>query len=142
VIGLILGAIVAVAAVVIVSLPFLRDTGSPELHEATAKAERRLALLEDRDRALAALKELEFDHRSGKIDDADYRESVGPLRRAAADALQALDRLDSSGPSELDARARSDHEMNVGQVPPALVEVEAVPGEELVGDGEADVADR
>ena len=41
--------------------------------------------------ALAALKELEFDHRSGKIDDVDYRALVGPLRRAAAEALQALD---------------------------------------------------
>jgi hypothetical protein len=48
-------------------------------------------LIEERDRALAALKELEFDHRTGKVDDADYRALVGPLRRAAANALQALD---------------------------------------------------
>src|SRR5262249_8246137 len=48
--------------------------------------------METRDRALAALKELEFDHRTGKIDDVDYRALVGPLRRAAAEALQALDR--------------------------------------------------
>jgi hypothetical protein len=37
------------------------------------------------------LKELEFDHRTGKISDADYRELVAPLRREAADALRALD---------------------------------------------------
>ena len=52
---------------------------------------RRLTLVEERDRALAALKELEFDHRTGKVDDADYRELVGPLRQAAAAALKALD---------------------------------------------------
>jgi hypothetical protein len=57
------------------------EHGTPELAEA----------LDDRDRALAALRELEFDHRAGKIDDADYRALVGPLRRAAAEALQALD---------------------------------------------------
>ena len=49
--------------------------------------------MEARDRALAALKELEFDHRSGKIDDTDYRQLVGPLRRTAAETLQALDAL-------------------------------------------------
>ena len=47
--------------------------------------------LDPRDRALAALKELEFDHRTGKIDDIDYRALVGPLRRDAAAALRALD---------------------------------------------------
>jgi hypothetical protein len=41
--------------------------------------------------ALGALKELEFDHRTGAIDDVDYRAMVGPLRRAAADALRVLD---------------------------------------------------
>jgi hypothetical protein len=40
---------------------------------------------------LAALKELEFDHRTGKVSDEDYRSLVGPLRRRAAEALRALD---------------------------------------------------
>jgi hypothetical protein len=50
-----------------------------------------LELAEERDRALAALKELEFDHRTGKVSDEDYRELVGPLRRRAAGALRALE---------------------------------------------------
>jgi hypothetical protein len=48
-------------------------------------------LVEERDRALAALKELEFDHRAGTLDEEDYRALVGPLRQAAAAALRALD---------------------------------------------------
>lgn len=92
--ALILGGILAAAAVVLVALPFF--LGSDEDYDALGEAqERRLALIDERDRTLAALKELEFDHRSGKIDDADYRTLVGPLRRAAAEALQALD-ADSS----------------------------------------------
>jgi len=88
--ALILGGILAAAAVVLVALPFF--LGSDEDLDALGEAEeRRLALVDERDRALAALKELEFDHRAGKIDDADYRSLVGPLRRAAAEALQALD---------------------------------------------------
>ena len=94
-IELILGALIAVAAVVIVALPFLRDTGEPELIDDPG-SERILLLIEERDHALAALKELEFDHRTGKVDDADYRASVGPLRRAAAEALQALDAATAS----------------------------------------------
>jgi hypothetical protein len=50
-----------------------------------------LPALERRDRALAALRELEFDHRTGKVTDDDYRELLGPLRQEAAEALQAVD---------------------------------------------------
>ena len=99
-IELILGALIAVAAVVIVSLPFLRDTGEPELIDDPG-SERILLLIEERDHALAALKELEFDHRTGKVDDADYRASVGQLRRAAAEALQALDEAKASAEEDL-----------------------------------------
>ena len=90
---LIVGALVAVAAVVLVALPFLRPQSADDRLDAPTPAEeKRLALIEDRDHALAALKELEFDHRTGKIGDDDYRTLVGPLRRAAAEALRALDR--------------------------------------------------
>jgi hypothetical protein len=91
--ALVLGVALAVAAVVLVALPFLREpvAGDDRLDAPSAEEERRLELAEERDRALAALKELEFDHRTGKIGDDDYRELVGPLRRAAAAALRALD---------------------------------------------------
>jgi hypothetical protein len=92
--ALVIGAAVAVLCVVFVARPFLREP-APEtdaLAEPGPAGERRLALAEERDRALAALKELEFDHRTGKVSDDDYRELVGPLRQAAAAALQALDR--------------------------------------------------
>ena len=99
-IELLLGALIAVAAVVIVALPFLRETGEPELIDDPG-SERILLLIEERDHALAALKELEFDHRTGKIDDADYRASVGSLRRAAAEALQELDAAKGSAEEDL-----------------------------------------
>jgi hypothetical protein len=92
--ALILGGLLAAAAVVLVALPFFLGSDE-ELDRLDETQERRLALVDERDRALAALKELEFDHRAGKIDDEDYRALVGPLRRAAAEALQALD-ADSS----------------------------------------------
>jgi GMP synthase PP-ATPase subunit len=90
--ALVLGALVAVAAVVLVSMPFLRDSADDDVLDTSDEAiEHRLSLVDERDRALGALKDLEFDHQTGKIDDVDYRRLVGPLRRAAADALRAID---------------------------------------------------
>ena len=90
-----LGVLLAIACVLVVALPFLRRPGLPaaedRLGEPDALERRRLELTEERDRALAALKELEFDHRTGKVSDEDYRTLVGPLRRRAADALRALE---------------------------------------------------
>ena len=91
--ALAVAAILAVVAVVFVARPFLRDPtpASDRLDELASEARERLALAEERDRALAALKELEFDHRTGKVNDEDYRSLVGPLRRRAAEALHALE---------------------------------------------------
>ena len=63
-----------------------------------------MRLLEERDRALAALKELEFDHRTGKISDADYHQLVGPLRHQASDALRALDPAGRREPAATERR--------------------------------------
>ena len=91
--ALVLGALLAAACVVAVALPFLREPdAADDALEAPGELERRqLELAEVRDRALAALKELEFDHRAGTITDKDYRALVGPLRREAAEALRALE---------------------------------------------------
>jgi hypothetical protein len=92
-VALVIGALLAGACVLLVALPFLREVAPRDdrLARPDERESRRLALAEDRDRTLAALKELEFDHRTGKISDADYRALVGPLRRDAAEALRAAD---------------------------------------------------
>jgi hypothetical protein len=89
-----LGVILAVLCVLLVARPFLREPtpADDSLRAPGRKEEQRIALAEERDRALAALKELEFDHRTGKVSDEDYRALVGPLRRRAAEALRALER--------------------------------------------------
>lgn len=100
-IALILGAVLAVAAVVLVALPFLRETAGDDQLETSSPAEdQRLAWSEERDRALAALKELELDHTTGKVSDEDYRSLVGPLRRSAADALRAIDAIDAANAAQ------------------------------------------
>lgn len=92
-VALVLGALLAAGCVVFVALPYLREPQANRdvLEEPNELDRRRLELAETRDRALAALKELELDHRTGKVSDEDYRALVGPLRREAADALRALE---------------------------------------------------
>jgi len=91
--ALVLGALLAIGCVIVVALPYLRDPEPPDdrLDRLGELEQRQLELSEVRDRALGALKELEFDHRTGKVSDDDYRSLVGPLRREAAAALRALE---------------------------------------------------
>ena len=91
--ALVLGALLAAACVVLVALPYLREPVAEvdALDDAGAIEQRQLELAEVRDRALGALKELEFDHRTGKVSDDDYRLLVGPLRHEAAAALRSLE---------------------------------------------------
>ena len=105
--ALAIGALLACACVLFVALPFLREPDPVEdrLDEPGALEKRALELAEEKDRALGALKELEFDHRTGKISDEDYRELIGPLRSRVAEALRALEptaqpSVRDSGPGE------------------------------------------
>jgi len=88
--ALVVGALLALGSVVLVAIPFLREPAPADdrLLPPDAAQQRRLARAEERDRALAALKELEFDHRTGKVSDDDYREQVGVLRQRAAETLR------------------------------------------------------
>jgi hypothetical protein len=94
--GIVVAAVVAVACVLYVALPFLREPEpeSDRLAALTPEEERALSRLEERDRALAALRELELDHRTGKIAADDYLEQRALLRAEAARVLA------STGPGE------------------------------------------
>jgi hypothetical protein len=89
-VALVVGALLAVGSVMLVAAPFLREPAARDdrLLAPDGAQQRRLALAEERDRALAALKELEFDHRTGKVSDEDYRELVARLRQRAAELLR------------------------------------------------------
>lgn len=94
--ALVLGGLLAAACAVYVARPFLREpavaAADDRLDALDEHARARLALIEERDRALDALKELELDHRTGKVSDDDYRALVAPLRAEAARTIKALDR--------------------------------------------------
>jgi hypothetical protein len=82
-------AAVAIAALVLVALPLLRlPSAADEVDAVTPEMRARLEAAERRDAALAALSELEFDHRTKAVSDEDYQAQVGELRRAVSQALK------------------------------------------------------
>ncbi|MGA0121835.1 MAG: hypothetical protein ACO3KD_02350 [Gaiellales bacterium] len=92
-------AVLAVAVVILVAWPLLRPATERDRLDATSEAQRRrLALREERDLALEALRELEVDHATHHIGDQDYAELVARERARAAEAIRALDEELGTGP--------------------------------------------
>jgi cytochrome c-type biogenesis protein CcmI len=91
VVGIVLLVLLVVLAVLFVVVPLLRTTGVDEWQAASAEQLRRIELRERRDAAYVALRELELDHDTGKLDDEDYARANAELRAEALAALEALE---------------------------------------------------
>ena len=58
--------------------------------------DRRDLLQWDKQRVLHAIKELEFDHKMGKINAKDFQELSAPLRLRAVTLMEDLDRIEAA----------------------------------------------
>jgi hypothetical protein len=90
-VGIILLILLVVLAVLFVAVPLLRTSDREEWQSASAEQLRRIELRERRDAAYVALRELELDHDTGKLDDGDYATATSELRAEAMAALAALE---------------------------------------------------
>ena len=90
-------AVVALAVVLFIAWQLVRrQTAGDQLDPLTDDQRRRLALREERDLALQAIKELEIDRSTNHIGDQDYDELVAEYRAQAAKAIAALDAEDGA----------------------------------------------
>jgi len=102
--GLLLVGLVVVAVLFVV-VPLLRSgTAKDEWTTATAEQARRIELRERRDAAYVALRELELDHETGKLDDRDYATATAELRAEALAALAALEDDEAAAPPDAERR--------------------------------------
>jgi cytochrome c-type biogenesis protein CcmH/NrfG len=83
--------VLAVPAAAFALWPLLRARGRPALLPLPPDA--REQLLESKRVALAALRELEFEHAAGHVSDSDYAELRARYEGEAAETLRALDAL-------------------------------------------------
>ena len=96
-IGLLALAALALAALLFVALPLVREPSIADtVPTLTDEQRERLALREQRDAAYAALRELELDHRTGKLTDEDHVRARDALRAEAVEALRRLEALEGS----------------------------------------------
>ncbi len=92
-IAAIAAATLVIGVVVFVAWPFVSPDPPPPEAAMSEVDRRRLAAAERRDEAYLALRDLEFDLRTGKVTDEDYQRERARLRSDAAAALRELDDL-------------------------------------------------
>jgi hypothetical protein len=98
--GIIIGLLVAIVAVWVVLQPLLHTAAGgtivapqPLFSDSDDEED---PLLSRRDRALAALKEIDFDRATGKLSDQDYEELKAQFSAEAVAAIKAVDSAESA----------------------------------------------
>jgi RNA polymerase subunit RPABC4/transcription elongation factor Spt4 len=97
---IVLAILLTAAALFAVAYPILSKGSAAK--PATTAQESLDELLGQRDAAMQALRELNFDHRMGKISDADFVMFEAGLKHSAAESLRALDEWEAQTQDDLD----------------------------------------
>ena len=103
---IVLAILLTVAALLAVAYPVLAK--APAAKPATTATESLDELLGQRDAAMQALRELNFDHRVGKISDEDFAVFDASLKHDAANTLRALDQWEAQAEDDLDQDLESE----------------------------------
>jgi hypothetical protein len=103
---IVLAILLTAAALLAVAYPILAN--APAARPATTATESLDELLGQRDAAMQALRELNFDHRVGKISDEDFAVFDASLKHEAAETLRALDQWEAQADADLDADMESE----------------------------------
>lgn len=93
--GILLGVLLALIAAFIVLQPLLHAASGRAIEEAVPlfsdSDDEDDPAMARRDRALAALKEIDFDKATGKLSDEDYEQLKARFSKEAVDAIKAAD---------------------------------------------------
>ena len=91
--SIVLAAILGIIALVFVLLPLYRPSRpeTPERSESPADA-----LLREKESVYHAIREMEFDHRTGKVSDEDYAALLSRYRARAIDLIKKADSIEAA----------------------------------------------
>lgn len=84
------------------------------------------ALLAERDNAIAALKELEFDHELGKVPEEDYPAQRDALMKRGAETLRKLDTYHAESAAPATPETRTDEKLASAVDAPAEDDLESL----------------
>lgn len=82
--------LVGVGVIAFVFKPLFVERG--EVERASNRESKRQELLEKREQVLEAIREIDFDHRMGKIEGDDYKETRGRYEAQAVELINQLDK--------------------------------------------------
>lgn len=81
--------LIATGVLIFVFRPLFAPQG--EIGQTSRKEGRRRKLLEDRETLYESIRELDFDHRMGKVEETDYRQARTRYEVQAVDLMKAID---------------------------------------------------
>ncbi|OGP81840.1 MAG: hypothetical protein A2Y95_04200 [Deltaproteobacteria bacterium RBG_13_65_10] len=85
--------ILGVLALVVILLPFFRgQAGAPQEKPLSPRDE----LLHEKDGVYLAIREIEFDYRTGKVSEEDYAALMTRYRARAIDLMKAIDQIEGA----------------------------------------------
>ena len=93
-------ALIAAGVLLFVFTPLFDARHAGTLDLISRKETRRRELIEQRDRVYEAIRELDFDHRMGKVEADDYRQTRGRYAAQAVELMKALDDADAESPDD------------------------------------------
>lgn len=102
------GLVIVVASALYIAWPLLKEGSGADPTEQRSEAS---ALAREKDAALEAIREVDFDHRVGKMSDEDHAKLRADLEQRALAALAALD---ERGQDEPGLRAIAGHASSTG----------------------------
>ena len=82
--------LVGIGVIAYVFRPLFVERG--EVERASSRENKRQELLEKREQVLEAIREIDFDHKMGKIEGADYTETRGRYEAQAVELINQLDK--------------------------------------------------
>ena len=82
--------LIAAAVIGFVFRPLFMNQG--QLEQASRREGRRRQLLEDREMLYEAIRELDFDYRMGKVEEADYRQTRVRYGARTVELMKAIDK--------------------------------------------------
>ncbi len=85
-----IGALIALASLVVIAIPFIRGSGSVVSARQTGELERLTRLRGD---LYDQITQLQTDHAANSVTDEDYRHQLLELRVGAAETIRLLDQL-------------------------------------------------
>lgn len=99
--SILLGIALFLLVALFLARPFLQGTeGAARQKRRRMRQGRRARLQEEKEAILAEIRQLDFDHDTGKLPDEQHKVERAQLMAAAAEVLQQLDALSKTAPAE------------------------------------------